>query len=115
MFTSHSAHIVQLFLASEALFISAIFVAKAGVLLTVESLLARDMTVRIVFRCTLGAVAVMGLGSLLAITIGCGSHSLLTEETAQCSQVSCSIQVSAERANYQPGISMDRSRDNRFG
>lgn len=78
----------QLFLASEALFVLALFVAKAGVLLTVESLLARDMTVRIVFRCTLGAVVAMGVGSLLAITVGCGSHSLLTEGTAQCSQVS---------------------------
>ena len=76
-----------MFLASEGLFIIALFVAKIAVLLTVQSLLARDMTVRIVFRCTLGAIVLLGITSLLVVTIGCGGDNLLASADGSCNQV----------------------------
>lgn len=64
----------QLFIASEAIFVVATFAAKAAVLLTVEKLLARDMRERTIFQYTLGAVGVLGVASVLAVTIDCSGQ-----------------------------------------
>ncbi|KAF2207058.1 hypothetical protein CERZMDRAFT_102755 [Cercospora zeae-maydis SCOH1-5] len=76
----------HLFLASEGLYVVGLFAAKLAVLLTVQSLLARDMTVRIVFRCTLSAVAVLGLASLMIVSIGCDDHDVLTGGGDTCNR-----------------------------
>lgn len=78
----------QLFLASEALYVVGLYAAKLAVLLTVQSLLARDMAVRIVFHCTLGAVTVLGFASLLTVLVGCDGHDLLTGGGDNCNRVS---------------------------
>lgn len=80
---SHEAHfnylcvlpahtwVSQLFITSEAIFVIATFTSKAAVLLTVEKLLARDMRERTIFQYTLGAVGILGVASVLAVTIDC--------------------------------------------
>lgn len=65
----------QLFIASEAIFVIATYTAKAAVLMTVEKLLARDMRERTIFQYTLGAVGVLGVASVLAVTIDCAGQS----------------------------------------
>lgn len=77
---------LQLFLASEAFFIIAMFVAKVAVLLTVQSLLARDMIVRFVFRSTLAAFVLLGFSALLVVTVGCGFDNLVSND-GTCDQV----------------------------
>ncbi|EME41162.1 hypothetical protein DOTSEDRAFT_73557 [Dothistroma septosporum NZE10] len=76
----------QLFIASEAFYILATWTAKGAVLLTVRELLSRDAKMRIVFHLTLAAVAALGLASLLAVTIHCGSESLTPIMTRHCNQ-----------------------------
>lgn len=85
---SASSHVValQLFIASEAIFVIATFTAKAAVLLTVEKLLARDMRERTIFQYTLVAVGVLGLASVLTVTIDCAGQT--------CNQVSWSCETS---------------------
>lgn len=80
--------VIQLFIASEALFVIALFAAKTAVLLTIEKLPAADMKVRLLFKYTLGVVGLLGLASVLAVTVGCGSDSLLTQGDGRCMQVS---------------------------
>lgn len=74
-------------MASEAFYVLATWTAKAAVLLTVRELLSRDAKMRIVFQLTLGAVAALGLASLLAVTIHCGSGSLFPDASEHCYQV----------------------------
>ncbi|GIZ45739.1 hypothetical protein CKM354_000889300 [Cercospora kikuchii] len=76
----------HLFLASEALYVVGLYAAKLAVLLAVQSLLARDMAVRIVFHCTLGAVTVLGIASLLTVLVGCDGHDLLTGGGDNCNR-----------------------------
>ncbi|CAK3788307.1 Proline iminopeptidase [Lecanosticta acicola] len=64
----------RLFIASEAFFVLATFVAKAAVLLTFEKLLAPDMRERPLFQVTIGLVALLGLASLLVVTVNCSGR-----------------------------------------
>ncbi|KAM3417147.1 hypothetical protein BST61_g8722 [Cercospora zeina] len=51
-----------------------------------HSLLARDMTVRIVFHCTLGAVALLAVTSLMIVSVGCDDHDVLTGGGDTCNR-----------------------------
>lgn len=77
----------QLFMASEAFYVLATWTAKAAVLLTVRGLLSRDARMRIVFHLTLAVVAALGLASLLAVIVQCGSGSLMPNVDGHCHQV----------------------------
>ncbi|KAF2159781.1 hypothetical protein M409DRAFT_70826 [Zasmidium cellare ATCC 36951] len=72
--SSRESTVWRLFIASEAIFVIATFTAKAAVLLTVEKLLARDMRERTIFQYTLVAVGVLGLASVLTVTIDCAGQ-----------------------------------------
>lgn len=74
-------------MASEAFYVLATWTAKAAVLLTVRELLSRDAKMRIVFQLTLAAVAALGLASVLAVTVKCGSGSLVADLEGHCHQV----------------------------
>lgn len=63
----------------------ATFAAKAAVLLTIEKLLAREMTERKIFKYTLATVGLLGLASLLTVTIDCDGRT--------CNQVSTKIKA----------------------
>lgn len=83
--------LTQLFIASEVLFILAVYTAKAAVLLTIQKILPPNMGLRRAFTCTLGLAGALCLASILGITIKCGSHSLFAQGEGRCSQVSAQI------------------------
>ena len=81
---------LQVFLASEALFIITCYVIKHSVLCTVERVLGPDMKMqRIVCWVLHGVVGVSGLASLLTVVVSCSASQLLTDKM----QATCPDQV----------------------
>lgn len=76
-------------MSSEALFVIVIFLSKIAVVLTIDNLLAGDMKLnRMVSRCTLAVIGLLGVASLLCVTIHCDLNSLFTPIlTDRCTQV----------------------------
>lgn len=82
--------IMQVSLASEAIFVLTTCLSKTAVLLTIERLLSQDMkSTLLACRVMHALVAVCGISSILAITVRCSSSALLTQHMQQ----SCTPQV----------------------